>query len=217
MRYLSSHNSVIVLIAFYDRVCQTPWTGLKYGEWNLPGIHSLRWRHNGCDSVSNHQPIVYSIVYSDADQKKHQSSASLAFAWWIHREPVNSPHKWPVTQKSFHLMTSSCSRLILSVNSNDRECFFFEHAPSHFLNQCGSSLLICMLHSVGINITRSSGSHQIKRNRIVVSGHIIYILYMYLNMTRIKVGDTFQRFCTPVSCIVIYVCFLPSSHPRFWW
>ena len=45
--------------------------------------------------------IVYSTVYSDADQRKHQSSASLAFAWGIHRGPVNSPHKWPVTRKMF--------------------------------------------------------------------------------------------------------------------
>ena len=45
---------------------------------------------------------VYSIVYSDADQRKHQSSASLAFVWGIHRGPVNSPHKWPVTRKMFH-------------------------------------------------------------------------------------------------------------------
>ena len=45
--------------------------------------------------------IVYSIVYSYADQRKHQSSASLAFVWGIHRGPVNSPHKWPVTQKMF--------------------------------------------------------------------------------------------------------------------
>ena len=45
--------------------------------------------------------IVYSTVYSDADQRKHQSSASLAFVWGIHRGPMNSPHKWPVTQKRF--------------------------------------------------------------------------------------------------------------------
>ena len=45
--------------------------------------------------------IVYSIVYSDADQRNHQSSASLAFVWGIHRGPVNSPHKWPVTRKMF--------------------------------------------------------------------------------------------------------------------
>ena len=37
--------------------------------------------------------IIYSSVYSDADQRKHQSSASLAF--------VRSPHKGPVTRKMF--------------------------------------------------------------------------------------------------------------------
>ena len=37
--------------------------------------------------------IVYSIVYSDANQRKHQSSASMAFVRWI--------HKWPVTRKMF--------------------------------------------------------------------------------------------------------------------
>ena len=45
--------------------------------------------------------IVYSTVYSDADQRKHQSLASLAFVRGIHRGPVNSPHKWPVTRKMF--------------------------------------------------------------------------------------------------------------------
>ena len=47
--------------------------------------------------------IVYSIVYSGADQRIHQSSASLAFVWGIHRGPVNSPHKWPVTRKMLPL------------------------------------------------------------------------------------------------------------------
>ena len=45
--------------------------------------------------------IVYSAVYSGADQRKHQSFASLAFVRGIHRGPVNSPHKWPVTRKMF--------------------------------------------------------------------------------------------------------------------
>ena len=44
--------------------------------------------------------IVYSTVYSD-QRKHHQSSASLAFVWGIHRWPVNSPHKGPVTRKMF--------------------------------------------------------------------------------------------------------------------
>ena len=45
--------------------------------------------------------IVYSTVYSGRDQRKHQSSASLAFVRWFHRSPVNSPHKGPVTRKMF--------------------------------------------------------------------------------------------------------------------
>ena len=45
--------------------------------------------------------IVYSAVYSGADQRKHQSSASLAFMGGIHRGSVNSPHKWSVTRKMF--------------------------------------------------------------------------------------------------------------------
>ena len=43
--------------------------------------------------------IVYSIVYSGTDQRNHQSSTSLAFVPGIHRWPLNSPHKWPVTRK----------------------------------------------------------------------------------------------------------------------
>ena len=40
--------------------------------------------------------IVYSAVYSGADQRKHQSSTSLSFVRGIHRWPVISPHKGPV-------------------------------------------------------------------------------------------------------------------------
>ena len=43
--------------------------------------------------------IVFSTFYSDADQRKHQSSASLAFVRGIHRGPVDSSHKWSVTRK----------------------------------------------------------------------------------------------------------------------
>ena len=45
--------------------------------------------------------IVYSTVHSGADQRKHQNSASLAFVRGIHRWPVNSPRKWPVTRKMY--------------------------------------------------------------------------------------------------------------------
>ena len=45
--------------------------------------------------------IVYSTVYSVTDQRKHQSSASLAFVRGVHQGPGNSPHKGPVTRKMF--------------------------------------------------------------------------------------------------------------------
>ena len=43
--------------------------------------------------------FVCTTVYSGADQRQHQSSASQAFVLGIHRGPVNSPHKRPVTRK----------------------------------------------------------------------------------------------------------------------
>ena len=44
---------------------------------------------------------VYSTVSSGADQRKYQSSASLAFVRWIHRRSVHSPHKGTITLKMF--------------------------------------------------------------------------------------------------------------------
>ena len=69
-------------------------------------VHTpLQWRHNGRDGVSNHQPhdclLNRLFRHSGADQRKHQCSVSLAFVWGIHRWPVNSPHKGPVTRKMF--------------------------------------------------------------------------------------------------------------------
>ena len=65
-------------------------------------IHSLQWHHNGHDSVSNHQPhdCLLNRLFRRRS-KKTTNSASLAFVRGIHRGPVNSPHKWPVTRKMF--------------------------------------------------------------------------------------------------------------------
>ena len=45
--------------------------------------------------------IVYSTVCSGADQRKYESSLLLAFVREIHRWPVNSQRKGPVTRKMF--------------------------------------------------------------------------------------------------------------------
>ena len=67
--------------------------------------------------------IVYSTVYSGADQRKYQSSASLAFVGGIHRWPVNSPHKGPVTRTMF-----LCDDVIV--------CCIWLATVSHDLQQC---------------------------------------------------------------------------------
>ena len=59
--------------------------------------------------------IVYSTVYSDVDQSKHQSSASLAFVWGIHRDRWIPRTKGQLRGKCFHLMTSSW-------NDSPKEC-----------------------------------------------------------------------------------------------
>ena len=51
--------------------------------------------------------VVYSIVYSGVDQRKHQSSASLAFVRGIHRDRWIPRTKGQKRGKCFHLMTSS--------------------------------------------------------------------------------------------------------------
>ena len=50
---------------------------------------------------ANQQPHDCLPFIQGADQRKHQSSASLAFVKGIHRSPVNCPHKGPVTRKMF--------------------------------------------------------------------------------------------------------------------
>ena len=97
-----------------NRLSKQPW-----GWWFQTPSWSL-WRQCNDDSGLSGNPIHYSdvikgtmasqinsltivssTVYAGADQRKHQSSASLAFVRGIHRWLVNSPHRWPVTRKMF--------------------------------------------------------------------------------------------------------------------
>ena len=91
--------------------------------------------------------IVYSSVYSDADQRKHQSSASLAFVWGIHRGPVIFPHKWPVTRKMFPFddVIMRVKFVWKIVNSSAFHCSTTFHIPqvvlwsAHFLSNIFST------------------------------------------------------------------------------
>ena len=64
---------------------------------------SLRWSHNGRDGASKHQPhhgLLNSLFRHRS--KKTWKLCVTGLCRGIHRGPVNSPHKWLVTQ-SFHV------------------------------------------------------------------------------------------------------------------
>ena len=98
---------------------------------------ALQWRHTGHDGVSNHQPHdCWLDRLFRVDQRKHQSSALLAFVRGIYRWPVKSPHKWPVTRKMLPFDASSWL-----YNSSIRRCslnYFHlkDTGPSGLLSQC---------------------------------------------------------------------------------
>ena len=81
---------------------------LSYGQSQCTEHYVQQWnRHNNDVIMSAMASQIIGVssvcptVGSGADQRKHQSSASLAFVRGIHRWPVNSPHKTPVTRKIF--------------------------------------------------------------------------------------------------------------------
>ena len=94
-----------------DAICrQRSWPdSIKPLPESMLTHHQLSFVHSHYDDVImtmlasqiTSLTVVYSIVYSGVNQRKHQSSASLAFVREIHRGPVNFPHKWPVTRKMF--------------------------------------------------------------------------------------------------------------------
>ena len=122
-----------------------PHTGQAMWHWNyfwtveylvIVDAMALMWLHHYNDVIMDEMAsqitsltIVYSTVYSGPDQRKHQSSALLAFVRWSHRWTVNSPHKWPITRKFFHLMTSSCyNRISWSLRNHFPTIHHFQYS-----------------------------------------------------------------------------------------
>ena len=69
--------------------------------------------------------VVYSIVYSGVDQRKHQSSASLSFVRGIHRDRWIPRTKGQLRRKCFHLMTSSWLPVMLPLWYHSCSMFSF--------------------------------------------------------------------------------------------
>ena len=86
----------------------SPLWGKSTGDWWISFSKGQKCRKYYSDIIMSAMAsqiinlmIVYSTIYSGTDQRKLQSSMSLAFVWGIHRWPVNSPYKGPVTLEIF--------------------------------------------------------------------------------------------------------------------
>ena len=90
--------------------------------------------------------VVYSTVYSNADQRKHQSSASLAFVWGIHRDRWIPRTKGQLRGKCFHLMTSSwCMKTTAVFTASVKGCSVRDVLLLMRITLNASSLTLCFL------------------------------------------------------------------------
>ena len=108
---------------------------------------TLQWRHNGGDSVSNHQPHDCLLnVYSGADQRKHESSASLAFVRGIHRGPVNSTGEFPAQ------MASIAENVSIWWRHRDFIRYCFDSQPSDINKACSTHCIHTPIHIIYLKL-----------------------------------------------------------------
>ena len=73
-----------------------------YSGWQLTKQITLQWHHNGRDGVSKHQ--LHDCLLSRLFRRRSKKITKLrvtGLCGGIHRWPMNSPHKGPVTRKMF--------------------------------------------------------------------------------------------------------------------
>ena len=106
--------------------------------------------------------IVYSTVCSGEDQRKHQSSASLAFVRGIHRWPVNSPHKRPVTRKMFPFHYVIMMPLLFSRKLSCVGCFSEWHVTRRPANQLRCDMFLNIVSKITVAEILATGAYIFK-------------------------------------------------------
>ena len=130
---------------------------------------------------------VYSTVHSVADQRKHQTSALLAFVRGIHRWPVNSSHKGPVTRKMFpfddvimNWSFASCAHHNVSTPTPNMKSAV---SISDHVKQLLLKSYFRTYHSPCAILKYVTYDHSIMNTRIILSGH-----YSKLRWTITQIG-----------------------------
>ena len=95
------NNKICICFYLFQLNCLVMSTVLNGLMWCICTYHYNDVTMNAMASQIISLRTVYSTIYSGAEQRKHQSSTSLAFVRGNHWSPVNFPHKGPVTRKKF--------------------------------------------------------------------------------------------------------------------
>ena len=78
---LQGHQQAHAVLTFYLDICS-----FRFSQYPCCRFHYIDVIMTTMASQITSITVAYSTVYSDADQRKHQSSVSLAFVWGIHRD-----------------------------------------------------------------------------------------------------------------------------------
>ena len=118
-------------------------------------LYSLRWRHNGRGSVSNHQP--HDCLLNRLFRRRSKKTSKL-------RVPVNSPHKWPVTRKMFPF---------------DDAIMYYSDLT---LSQSYQQMTVQLLSTILLDVRRHSCRHiaPVARFRCIFCIHISFVMWFSL-------------------------------------
>ena len=156
----------VIMFQILDHIFRKPilskMLALKMLKWSKVLLKSVITGNEVIMSaVASQITGVWTVCSTDswgADKRKHQSSASLAFVWGIHRRPVDSPHNMPVNSGNVSIWW----RYRASFDTFQYMCFnaptVLLHAPWSHQCQCvlNHRKLDCLLNSLfSITITKS--------------------------------------------------------------
>ena len=122
--------------------------------------------------------IIYLAVCSGADQRKHQSSASLAFVRGSHRWMLNSPCKGPVTRKMFPLMTLSYVLVVFDIHYGSHQEVKRKSASMTSLTVINDNLFCCLTKQVNLQLSR------MKATKISAKYYDIYLCFVYASINK---------------------------------
>ena len=166
---------VLVTICIIMIYCATTKSLIPLNACRSAILHLKMWCHYGdiiMRATASHITsftIVRSTIYSGAHERRYKSSTSLAFVRGIHRWPVNSPHKGPVTRKIFLYVN-----VIINVVNDELQWFSLaigmyrvsQWIALTIIQQCGVLLFLlpCSLEMLQQRVTKSKVTGDFRRH-----------------------------------------------------